>query len=193
MKDGQTLTYGDLRREVAAALDDAEVTQRTVAAALGVTPQAISNAKAEAGPRRAKLQRRILAHLTHFRVEERVTFVAHLDRAGRACRKALDLLRFLAAARGDLRDALASDVPDEAVTHVRSMVVTVHAAALAVTHVKEPRAEARPVPADVAREVRERLDDVQQQLDHGGMDADALASAAREVEDAADELRAAVA
>jgi hypothetical protein len=77
MRDGTTLTFEDLRRETAEALDTADATQSAVAEALGVTPSAVTKAKTEAGPHRAALQRRILGHLTPYRVEpEPQTFKA---------------------------------------------------------------------------------------------------------------------
>jgi predicted transcriptional regulator len=76
MRDGTTLDYDGLRRETAEALASADTTQRAVAEALGVSEAAVSMAKSGAGPDRAKLQRRIIAHLTRYRVEEVVTFKA---------------------------------------------------------------------------------------------------------------------
>jgi hypothetical protein len=70
MRDGTTLTFEDLRREAAAALDDADETQSAVAEALGVHRSSVSHARKIAGPRYAELQRRIVEHLTPYAVEE---------------------------------------------------------------------------------------------------------------------------
>jgi transcriptional regulator with XRE-family HTH domain len=79
MRDGTEMDYDGLRDAAREALEADDVTQRAVADALGVTEGAVSNAKREAGPKRATLQRRILEHLTPYRIEERVIFKAHRD------------------------------------------------------------------------------------------------------------------
>jgi gentisate 1,2-dioxygenase len=77
MRHGTTLTFEDLRRETAEALESADETQSAVAEALGVAPPQITKAKTTTGATYAALQRRILEHLTPYRVEEQpVTFKA---------------------------------------------------------------------------------------------------------------------
>lgn len=63
VRKGQTLTYEDLRREAESAVDADPRPRYEIAAALDVTPGALTKALKFSGPRYWKLQRRALALL----------------------------------------------------------------------------------------------------------------------------------
>jgi len=79
MRDGTELDFEGLRKEAAAAVEDAGRSQSEVARELDVHRSAVSRAVKESGPRLSELQRRIIRHLTPYRIERRVTFKAHKD------------------------------------------------------------------------------------------------------------------
>lgn len=68
------MDHDELRRQAARAAEDADLTQTQLARALGVSPGAVSRALSESGPKFARLQRRILEHLTPYHIRERVVF-----------------------------------------------------------------------------------------------------------------------
>ena len=78
MRHNERMSLDGLREATAKAVADSGKTQRQVAEDLGVTPGAISRALNETNSALAGLQRRIIEHLTGFRLEEevRVTYVA---------------------------------------------------------------------------------------------------------------------
>lgn len=75
MHDGQRLTYEDLQTAARRAYEASGRTQEELAAALGATQSAVSQALSTAGPKFAQLQRRLIAQLTPYDVEEDVRFV----------------------------------------------------------------------------------------------------------------------
>jgi transcriptional regulator with XRE-family HTH domain len=163
MRSGQTLTYEDLRRAVADALDNAGVTQRAVAEALGVSPSAVGHAKNRTGAKVARMQRRILEHLTGYRIEEEPRFLVHRstreEREARAVEDAAGLLdASLSLALRSLMEAIerapgtrpADAVPgpiphEEAVVHAEGAVAAVRAAASHLRGVRTCRAVAADV------------------------------------------------
>ncbi len=72
MRHNQRLTFEDLRDETRAAVEQFAASQAALARELGVTRGAVSRAMKEAGPALASLQRRIVEHLTGYRIEEKV-------------------------------------------------------------------------------------------------------------------------
>jgi DNA transposition AAA+ family ATPase len=74
MQDKMKMNHDELCREAARAVDEASVTQTQLARDLDVSPGAVSRALSESGPKFASLQRRILEHLTPYRIRERVVF-----------------------------------------------------------------------------------------------------------------------
>lgn len=79
MRDGTELDFEELRAETAAAVDESAESQAAVARELGVHRSAVSRAVKETGPRLQELQRRILRHLTPYRIERHVYFKAHRE------------------------------------------------------------------------------------------------------------------
>ena len=79
MKNGQTISYEELRQAAAQAIDEAGISQAQVARDLDVTRGAVSRAIKEPGATFYDLQRRIIEHLTDFRVEKevRITIRTH--------------------------------------------------------------------------------------------------------------------
>lgn len=83
MHDGQTMTYDELQQAAAQTIDDAGTSQAQVARELGVTRGAVSRAVKEPGSSLFELQRRIVEHLTGFRVEREVETKIHVRKAQR--------------------------------------------------------------------------------------------------------------
>jgi predicted transcriptional regulator len=150
MEAGTTLDYEALRRATADALATAP-TQAAVAEALGVSPSAVGHAKNRTGAKVARMQRRIIEHLTPYRVEEEEPrFRIHRRTREEREREAVE------AAAARIEDAVGaalrsfSDAPGtphaEAVTHAEEAVRAVRAAA---SHLRDVRT-CRAVAADVA-------------------------------------------
>jgi phage tail tape-measure protein len=79
MRDGTEMSFTDLRDEAKAAVDDAGKSYAEMGRELDVHRTAVARAVKEAGAKFQKLQRRIIEHLTPYRIERRVTFKAHRD------------------------------------------------------------------------------------------------------------------
>lgn len=73
MRAGQRLSPDELRQAAADAVKESGKLQRKVADELGVSKGAVSRALNETNSALAGLQRRIIRHLTGYRVEEEVT------------------------------------------------------------------------------------------------------------------------
>jgi predicted transcriptional regulator len=71
MREGTELTPEMLRDEAAAAVERSGQSQAAVARELGVHRSAVSRAVKEVSPNFYKLQRRIIEHLTPYRLEKR--------------------------------------------------------------------------------------------------------------------------
>lgn len=77
MRDGQKLTYADLKAEARGAVDQTQTKQTALAEMLGVSQGAVSHALSREGSRYASLQVRILEALTDFALSEsEVKYVA---------------------------------------------------------------------------------------------------------------------
>ena len=74
MRKGQKLDYEALRREAKAAIEGSGKSQAQVGRELGVSRGAVSRAVKETGSKLASLQRRIIEHLTDYRLEEETRF-----------------------------------------------------------------------------------------------------------------------
>ena len=79
MRDGTEMSFDELRDETAAAVDESGKSQSQVARELDMHRSAVSRAVKESGPRVQKIQRRVLRHLTPYRIERRVSFKAHRE------------------------------------------------------------------------------------------------------------------
>lgn len=79
MRDGTELSFEELQQETADAVEASDKSQSDVARELGLHRSAVSRAVKESGPRVQKIQRRVLRHLTPYRVERRVYFKAHRE------------------------------------------------------------------------------------------------------------------
>jgi len=79
MRDGTEMSFDELRDETAAAVDKSGKSQAEVARELDLHRSAVSRAVKESGPRVQKIQRRVLRHLTSYRIERRVRFKAHRE------------------------------------------------------------------------------------------------------------------
>jgi predicted transcriptional regulator len=79
MRDGTEMSFDELRDETAAAVDESGKSQAAVARELDMHRSAVSRAVKESGPRVQKIQRRVLRHLTPYRIDRRVRFKAHRE------------------------------------------------------------------------------------------------------------------
>jgi len=79
MRDGTEMSFDELRDETAAAVDESGKSQAEVARELDMHRSAVSRAVKESGARVQKIQRRVLRHLTPYRIERRVHFKAHRE------------------------------------------------------------------------------------------------------------------
>lgn len=79
MRKGQKLDFEALRREALAAIEQSGKSQSQVGRELDVSRGAVSRAVKEAGSKLASLQRRIIEHLTAYRLEEETRFRVHRD------------------------------------------------------------------------------------------------------------------
>lgn len=70
------MDYEALRREATQTVEQSGSTQTEIANELEVTAGALSRALSESGPKFSRLQRRILQHLTPYRIERHVVFTA---------------------------------------------------------------------------------------------------------------------
>jgi len=70
------MNYDELRERAARAVSESGRTQVRLADELDVSPGAMSRALSESGPKFSNLQRRIIEHLTPYRIEQRVVFEA---------------------------------------------------------------------------------------------------------------------
>jgi len=77
MRDGTEMDFNALRDEAAAAIEQSGKTQTEIADALDVHRSAVSRALKTAGTKFQELQRRIIEHLTPYRIKRHVTFKAH--------------------------------------------------------------------------------------------------------------------
>lgn len=77
MDERRPLTYDMLRQTARDAYQESGITQVELAQALDVSQSSISQALATAGPKFAHLQRRIIEHLTPYKVTEEVRFYLH--------------------------------------------------------------------------------------------------------------------
>lgn len=77
MRDGTELDLRGLQREAAHAAEESGRTQSAIARELDVHRSAVSRALRHTGRQFAKLQCRIIEHLTPYRLEERRTWKAH--------------------------------------------------------------------------------------------------------------------
>ena len=73
---GSKLDFDALRAEAMAAPEACGRTQTEIAGELGVHRSAVSRAVKTVGPKFQDLQRRIIEHLTPYRIERRVVFEA---------------------------------------------------------------------------------------------------------------------
>ena len=80
MRDGTEMDFDALRAEAARAVEASGHTQSDVAGALDVHRSAVSRALKTSGGKFQELQRRIIEHLTPYRIERRVSFKAHRKR-----------------------------------------------------------------------------------------------------------------
>ena len=79
MRDGTEMSFDELRDETAATVDESGKSQAEVARELDMHRSAVSRAVKESGARVQKIQRRVLRHLTPYRIERRVHFKAHRE------------------------------------------------------------------------------------------------------------------
>lgn len=79
MRDGTELSFEELRQETASVVEKSGKSQAAVARELDLHRSAVSRAVKETGPRVQKIQRRVLRHLTPYRIERRVYFKAHRE------------------------------------------------------------------------------------------------------------------
>lgn len=79
MRDGTEMSFGQLRDETAAAVDESGKSQSQVARELDMHRSAVSRAVKESGPRVQSIQRHVLRHLTPYRIERRVSFKAYRE------------------------------------------------------------------------------------------------------------------
>lgn len=79
MRDGTEMDFDGLREETASAVGESGKTQSEIARELDLHRSAVSRAVKESGPRVQKIQRRVLRHLTPYRVEQRTYFKAQRE------------------------------------------------------------------------------------------------------------------
>lgn len=79
MRDGTELSFDELRDETAEAVEESGRSQAEVARELDMHRSAVSRAVKESGPRVQKIQRRVIQHLTPYRVDRHVYFKAHRE------------------------------------------------------------------------------------------------------------------
>jgi DNA-binding phage protein len=77
MRDGTEMGFSELRAEAETAINAAGKSYAEVARDLGVHRTAVARAVNENGPKFQSLQRRIVEHLTLYRIERQVRFKAH--------------------------------------------------------------------------------------------------------------------
>ena len=74
MRHGQQFDYEGLREKAKQIVDDSDKKRKDVAQELGVSPGSVSSALNGSGAKYASLQKRIIEHLTPYRVVESITF-----------------------------------------------------------------------------------------------------------------------
>jgi len=79
MRDGTEMDFATLRDEVKTALEESGKSHTDIGEEMNVHRSAVSRAVKEDGPKFQKLQRRILRHLTPYRIERQVRFKAHRE------------------------------------------------------------------------------------------------------------------
>jgi hypothetical protein len=79
MRDGTEMDFVALRDEAKTAVDKSGKSYTEIGEELDVHRTAIARAVKEDGPKFQKLQRRILRHLTPYRIERRVYFKVHRE------------------------------------------------------------------------------------------------------------------
>lgn len=79
MRDGTEMDFSALRDEARTAVDGSGKSYTEVGEELDVHRTAVSRALKEDGPKFQKLQRRIIRHLTPYRVERQVYFKARRE------------------------------------------------------------------------------------------------------------------
>lgn len=79
MRDGTKMDFTALRDEAKTAVDESGKSYTKIGEELDVHRSAVARAVKEDGPKFQKLQRRLIRHLTPYRIERRVRFKAHRE------------------------------------------------------------------------------------------------------------------